>query len=266
MTLTSAYLLVFHGSRDPRPQIAGERLAYLIQKSLSPVTKATPQSWELQKHSNSLALLSKINSPVVTTAVLELGKIPLHQSITELALQAQKAGLKRVKMLPMFLLAGVHVKEDIPAEIALAQKNLSGKIHLELLPYLGSDGNLKALLAQKFAQFPASVRILLTHGSRRLGGNQPAKAMAASLNAAVAYWSIAPNLQAQVKALEAIGHRKIAIQPYFIFHGGITEGISTQVKQLQEDFPHLKIFLGEPLGATTELAQLVVQRLSLSTS
>ena len=266
MTLTSAYLLVFHGSRDPRPQIAGERLAYQIQKSLSPATQAPPPSSESQQPNNSLALLSKTTIPVLATAVLELGKIPLHQSITEFALQAQKAGLEKVKILPMFLLAGVHVKEDIPKEIALARKNLSGGIQLELLPYLGSNGNLQVILAKKLAQFSTSARILLAHGSRRLGGNQPVKAMAASLNAAVAYWSVAPNLQAQITALEAIGHQKIAIQPYFLFNGGITEAIATHVKQIQGNFPNLQIFLGEPLGATTELAELVVKRLNFPTS
>ncbi len=262
MTLSSAYLLVFHGSRDPRPQIAGERLAYLIQQRLESVIHHTPQLSVVKQQPNSLALLNKTTSPLITTAVLELGKIPLNQSITKFALQAKQAGLKQVKILPMFLLAGVHVKEDIPTEIALAKKNLPGEIALELLPYLGSNDDLTTILTKKFAQFPTSARILLSHGSRRLGGNQPVKAIASSLNAAVAYWSVAPTLQEQVTALEAIGHQKIAILPYFLFNGGITEAIATQVQKLQTHFPHLQLLLGKPLGTTTELADLVAEKLN----
>ncbi|MGB3694069.1 MAG: sirohydrochlorin chelatase [Spirulinaceae cyanobacterium] len=263
MTLSSAYLLIFHGSRDPRPQIAGQRLAYLIQQRLGLVVQDTPPLSLQKQQPNSLALLNKTASPLIATAVLELGETSLHQSITQFALQAQQVGIKQVKILPMFLLAGVHVKEDIPNEIAVAQKNIPEEINLELLPYLGSNNDLKEILAHKFAQFPTSARILLSHGSRRLGGNQPVKAMASSLNAAVAYWSVEPNLQAQVTALEAIGHQKIAILPYFLFNGGITEAIATQFQQLQSNYTHLQLLLGEPLGTTTELADLVAEKLNV---
>ncbi|MGK7874329.1 MAG: sirohydrochlorin chelatase [Xenococcaceae cyanobacterium] len=267
MTFSSAYILVSHGSRDPRPQIAVERLAHLVRQQLekrAALVKPMPhhqlryRSGINEKLAGSTAVLSRPQSPLVATASLELAPVPLHESIRQIAMEAQEAGLKRLQVLPLFLFPGVHVKEDIPAEVALAQQTLGEKVMLELRPHLGSLG-LRNLLAKQFSQIRADGRILLSHGSRLRGANQPIEAIASQLQAVAAYWSVSPSLAEQIETLAAAGKRTIAIGPYFLFAGGITEAIAQQVKQLQQAFPTLELLLGEPLGATAELANLIVE-------
>ena len=82
--------------------------------------------------------------------------------------------------------------------------------------------------------------------------------MARSLNAHTAYWSIAPSLTEKVTELVAQGQGQIAILPYFLFEGGITDAIAVTVEQLSQTFSQAQLRLGTPLGATAELADLII--------
>ena len=268
MTYSSAYLLVVHGSSDRRYQIAIEQLSASVRQQLEKRTAQTElwQKYKLkqqcqtrEKLGTATALLSKPQSPLVATASLELATVPLRERIGQFALRVQAAGLRRLSILPLFLLPGVHVREDIPTEIALARQLLGDRLTLELLPYLGSNPSLVKLVAKQFEQLPARGRILLSHGSRRRGGNQTCQAIASELQAHPAYCSISPSLTEQVEALAAAGKQEIAIVPYFLFSGGITKAIAEQVGQLQIAFPNLRLLLGKPLSSTSELATSIVQ-------
>lgn len=230
---SSAYLLVSHGSRDPRPQEAAARLADLVSQRLS-----TPDQ-----------------SPIVTTAALELAPIPLHKAICQ---KAQKYQLEWLHIVPLFLLPGVHSRVDIPAEVATAQAYLDNT-ELYLHPYIGSYPGTIAVLEQQFQQLPDGARLLISHGSRREGANQPIEAIAAQLNAKAAYWAVEPSLEAQVTALVKEGQTQIVIQPYFLFSGGIVDAIAQTVTTLQSKFPQVRFHLGQALGATPALADLIVR-------
>lgn len=270
MRLAPAYLLVTHGSRAPRPQIAAELLASLLCQKLGErnaidqsifYSQSDRQLGIEQKLERGTAILSKPTVPLVDTACLELASISLHERIEQFAKQVQENGLERLEILPLFLLPGVHVKEDIPREIAIAQQTLGKTVKLELRPYLGSYSGLIHLLAKQLKRLPTQARIVLSHGSRRRGGNQPCEAIAAQLNAIPAYWSMSPTLSEQVEVLAQQGRKSIAILPYFLFCGGITDAIAQQVQQLQQAFPNLTLLLGEPLGATVELANLIIEEI-----
>jgi len=230
---SSAYLLVSHGSRDPRPQKAAVHLADLVSQRLS----------------------SPDRSPIVATAALELAPIPLYKAIYQ---QAQKHQLERLYIVPLFLLPGVHSREDIPAEVATAQAQLD-QTELYLHPYIGSYPGMIAVLEQQFQQLPHGARLLISHGSRREGANQPIEAIAAKLNAKAAYWAVEPSLEAQVTALVNAGHTEIVIQPYFLFSGGIIDAIAQTVAMLQSKFPQVRFHWGQALGATPALADLIVR-------
>ena len=252
--MSSAYLLVSHGSRDPRPQIAMSRLAQLVRQRLAERKALT------QPKQGSTALINKVPEPLVSTASLELATEPLHEQIRQFAKQAQAAGWQRLQVLPLFLLPGMHVSEDIPAEVALAQQAVGEEVAITLLPHLGNHPGMNHLLAQQFRRLSADAQILLSHGSSRAQGNQPIEALAAQLGVSPAYWSVSPSLTQQVETLVAAGCPRIAICPYFLFPGGITEAIASLVEQLQSSFEGVQLLLGEPLGATTELANLIVEQ------
>ena len=241
-TLSSAYLLVSHGSRDPRPQIATERLA---------------QQLALQLHQ-----FLPVTAPViVATAQLELAKQPLHRQICAFVDNCKAQGIDRIILLPLFLLPGVHVMDDIPAEVALAQQELGALVKITIAPFLGLSPNLGEVFAQNRFDLPASTTIL-GHGSRRSGGNIPIERLAAKLDLEVAYWSIAPSLTDRVMALVATGATEIGILPYFLFAGGITDAIAQMVADLREQFPQVKFLLSEPLGNNPHLVAILGKILS----
>ncbi|BAY24282.1 cobalamin biosynthesis CbiX protein [Calothrix sp. NIES-2100] len=235
--MSSAYLLVSHGSRDPRPEIAVQQLLGLIREQL--------KSSHKPEH-------------IFESAYLELQPEPLHEQIEKFAETAVAAGYNRLKVIPLFLAPGVHVMKDIPDEIALAQQALGQDIIVDLQLYIGTHPNLECLLAKQISQKNTAAWILLAHGSRRPESQQPIEAMAQNLGAIAAYWSIAPSLESRVKELIAVGKREIAILPYFLFPGGITDAIAESTETLKLQFPLVNFYLAPPLGASTqELAQLI---------
>lgn len=245
MKFPSAYLLVSHGSRDPRPEVAMQALACLLRDRL-----------QQQQGQSSL--------PMVGTAQLELHPLPLHQQITDFADRARAVGCDRLQILPLFLLEGVHVREDIPAEIAKSHEILGTTIQLDLRPHLGSQiSGLSHLLQsaiQPVQDSNAGDRqwIVLSHGSRRPGSNQVVEDMANRLQAIPAYWSISPNLEERMNPLIQAGHRHLGILPYFLFHGGITDAIGQMAREISQRQPQLDIQLAGPLGPTPELAELIL--------
>jgi sirohydrochlorin ferrochelatase len=148
--------------------------------------------------------------------------------------------------------------EDIPAEVALAQQHFGDEIAIAQQPHLGAHPEVGQLLTDRQAIARADAKILISHGTRRPGGNEPVEAIAQQLGAVAAYWSVSPNLEEQVKASIAQGCKQLAILPYFIFAGGITDAIAQQVTELQGQFPEATLMLGNPIGASDRLAELIV--------
>ncbi len=231
--MSSAYLLVSHGSRDPRPQIAVTHLAQQLSLYLSQV--------------------DRVNLPaLVGTAQLELAETPLHLQIKDFAQNCIESGIDRIAIVPLFLLPGVHVMEDIPAEVALAAGEIGTKVKLILTPFLGSHPDLLDLFVENRSELPSST-IILPHGSRRSGGNTIVETLGANLGVEIAYWSIEPSLTERVTALTTAGATEIGILPYFLFAGGITDAIAELVTQLRQQFPQIKLILGEPIGNSPKL-------------
>ncbi|HEY9881530.1 MAG TPA: CbiX/SirB N-terminal domain-containing protein, partial [Leptolyngbyaceae cyanobacterium] len=255
---STAYLLVSHGSRDPRHQTAMNRLAQLVRDRLQQVcpttaqlgTSVEPRISEIygmnagspgaiapstQKPLPSplrpatLASPAKVEReisqpyPIVGTAYLELAPLPLHEQIYEFCRRIRGAGIERVQVVPVFLLQGVHVMEDIPAEIALAQQKLEPiSLQIDLCRHLGSHAGLGCLLQAKMAAAASESRLLLAHGSRRPSGNRPVEALAELLGATPAFWSTPGHLEDQVVTLMQMGCQRLTILPYFLFTAGIT--------------------------------------------
>lgn len=275
--MSSAYLLVSHGSRDPRPQFAMEQLAILIsQRQLAgrinlPAAASSKALVEADRaqivHNSRLQFKPSLSkspvaglaaSPValVGTACLELSAEPLHEQIRQFGVRTLVAGSNRIQVVPLFLLPGVHVMEDIPAEVARAQQALGQELIIDLRPHLGTHPGLSHLLASMVAK-TADGWILLAHGSRRAGAKQTVEVIATQLGAVAAYWAIPPKLESRVKQLVKAGCQQIGILPYFLFAGGITDAIAQSVEQLKVQFPCVDFHLAEPIGTSAELADLI---------
>lgn len=253
--MPSAYLLVSHGSRDPRPQIAMQQIAKLIYQHPERITANNLYNSNRLTSRSSLAYLAK---PLVETACLELSSLPLHQQIVEFSDRALAKGYDRIQVLPLFLLAGVHVTEDIPQEVEQARAIIGQKVSIDLRSHLGTHPNLIRLLASQMANNTADASILIAHGSRRPGAKVAVERIAKELGASAAYWAIPPKLATRVQELVDTGRQRIAIMPYFLFAGAITDAIASHVTELSSQFPSAHLQLLEPIGASAELANLII--------
>ncbi len=244
--MTSSYFLVAHGSRDPRPHVACEKLAGYLRDRLPTLTNSPSQS------------RTRESFPLVKTGTLELTDISLAEQLIQFAQTTRSLGLTQIQLLPLFLLPGVHVQADIPTQVAIAQRWLGTDITVNLRPYLGSHPRLIHLLLRQQQAITAEIWILLAHGSRHLGGNQPVENRARQLGAIPAYWVMEPTLEIQIKKLVNLGYKRIGILPYFLFPGGITDAIAQKLAQLSQTYPIQEFKLAEPMGLTVELANLVL--------
>ena len=236
-SINSAYLLVFHGSRNPQYSLNLSRLADLVRE----------QFWHT---TNSI--------PLVEVAALEFADVPLSKNIIRFAHKAIAYNYQKVVIIPVFLSAGVHVREDIPQEVAEATEKLGDSIAISITDYISQSPQLTALIEQKFASVAADCgRILLAHGSRLSQRNVSSEQLAKEVCAINAYWTVKPDLSSAVQLLANQNLSSIVIVPFFLFLGRITDAIALQVAELQTQFPQTKLLLQPPLGATTELARLI---------
>ena len=281
LVASTAYLLISHGSRDPRPQEAMDRLATLLRQQLEatlpPSVQEKPANAQdevdeqtLQDHrsAGNTSVLTRpclTTSPpacskvIVGTACLELSPLPLSEQIYEFGLRLKAAGISKLKLLPMFLMEGVHVMEDIPEEVEGARQLLGDSLELTLCPHLGSHPKIPGVLADRLASVPAEGSLLVAHGSRRPKGNRAIAGLARRLETAVAYWATPPDIETQVIELMQKGCQRLTVLPYFLFAGGITDAIAHRTEELAERFPKICFRLLPTLGATDEIAELAFE-------
>jgi sirohydrochlorin cobaltochelatase len=246
-----AYLLVAHGSRDPRPQMALEGLASLVSQRLaSEAVASLPHS----------AIATRPQPPRISvrTAVLECHPLPLHQQIAAIAQDLAPQGYQSLIIMPLFLGLGVHLQEDLPREIDQARP--ISPLTLTMGTALGEMPDLQSLIAQQLIPDDRIPKILIAHGSRRAGGNIPIETLASHLGMHTAYWSN-PHWPSVITDLLSTQPPGLQIIPYVLFAGGITEAIAQQVATWQTTYPHLLWSMGQPLGATPALVQVIAQTL-----
>jgi sirohydrochlorin cobaltochelatase len=284
---STAYMLVSHGSRDPRPGRAMDRMAQVVLTQIqqqqvvtevqSPAARValvqnvqaqTKPAWSspaLGSDSNPKPQL-QVNGhqsscpgpakPLVGTGCLELSPIPLHQQIIDFSRRAGATGVKTIRVVPVFLLQGVHVMEDIPEEIHQAQQALP-ELTIEICPHLGSHPYLKQVLYKKWQVEGSGALVLVAHGSRRAGGNDAILATANALEGEAAFWAVSPKLEEAIMPLIQSGVQHLTILPYFLFAGKITDAIHQAIHDLEERFPEVTFHLLPPLGPTEPMASLV---------
>lgn len=241
MSPRSAYLLVAHGSRDPRSQTALHRLGQLVRQALQ------EQSGE---------------SPWVQTATLEFGPVPLKQQICDWGRSLQQQQTHQLVILPLFLLPGTHVKVDIPEVVATVRHFLDARMCIEVRSHLGSHSGLFKILRDAMPLTQVDRWILLAHGSRYPGGNQPIEDLAQQLGATAAYWSVQPSLRQTLTAVATQPGLNVGIKPYFLFTGSIIDTISREINQLECDFNHINLTFSLPLEPSVQLVGLIQDLIS----
>lgn len=89
----------------------------------------------------------ELDIPLVEEAYLQFRPINLEAGICRLMEQ----GADDIKVVPYFLFEGVHIKEDIPAELARIQEKYPS-LRLTLGATLGADPRLAQVLADRIRE------------------------------------------------------------------------------------------------------------------
>lgn len=255
-----AYILVFHGSHDPRSQRAAKQLTESFRQKIGQTSQVSQAVGTVSHGVPESANLSLVTSPIpVQDVYLECVPAPLTDQIQhfieQIELTYSREAIAQWQVIPVFLLAGMHVTEDLPAAIA----SLKAAPALNLTSHLGSHPKMRRLLNERMSLLPMEAWILVAHGSRRSQANQIIEDLADHLGVVTAYWSTTPNLEQRIQELATLGLRRIGILPYFLFSGGITDAIAQTISQISEQFPHLALKLVEPLDVNLpELADLLI--------
>jgi len=212
--MPTAYFLVTHGSRSPRSFAQLQELVTLAKK----------------ENPNKL----------ISGGCLEGLDISLSEQLGEFGRIAFSEGCSQINVIPIFLLPGVHVCQDLPEQVDLAEQNFihsSINLKFHLTDYFGNHPKIQHFLTEQFLDFPDHGRIIIGHGSKLPGGNLNFENLAAKLNAIPAYWSISPSLEQQISSLNNQNINQICVVPYFLFAGGITEAIANQIST----YPNIKL-------------------------
>jgi sirohydrochlorin cobaltochelatase len=226
MLRSPAYVFVSHGSRDPRPAAA---IAQLIRD------------------------ITGLDRPIIGQAMLECAPEPLAEQLVKLAQTAQTQNFTELCLVPLFLLPGVHVMEDIPVQVQTAQAAL-GSFPLTQTAYLGTLGSLKDLLIPQ-----NKPTLLLSHGSRKPGGNAPIERLAQALHLTPTFWSVEPKLGTTIAQLAQSGTTEVVIKPFFLTPGGITDAIAAEIARLAELFPQVTLTLENTLDRQPGFREIVLE-------
>lgn len=81
----------------------------------------------------------------VTCAYLEINP----PSIPEALLRAVRRGARDIRVLPYFVLAGNHVREDIPRIVRFEARRWKRKAKIRLCPYLGYHEKIVSVVKER---------------------------------------------------------------------------------------------------------------------
>lgn len=260
-------LLVFlvHGSRDPRSQAGAGVLLAQVQTALDALVTLEA----------GLFLWPEV-------ATLEAGPQCLGDRLGEMGADALAQGQTQVCVLPLFLLAGNHVRVDIPQMLETAKPQLPMGVTVTLAPYLGNSPVLRSWLRDQMhrspqiqgitvprdlplaPQKPEHLPILLAHGSQRPEAHAVMVNFAKGLGVRLAYLMGEPSLKAVVAADPPDSGASLGLVcPFFLFEGSWMDTLTPQVAALGEDYPHIPWHLLPPLtqqsGFTTVVTQWIWQ-------
>ncbi|ACA98128.1 MULTISPECIES: sirohydrochlorin chelatase [Cyanophyceae] len=199
---------------------------------------------------------AQVDHPVLG-AYLECSEVSLTAAIAQF-LRDHAPEPAEVQILPLFLLPGVHVREDLPEAIAQLQAQFP-QVKFQQLDYLGKDARLAPFLERQFAENSTAQRILIAHGSRRTGANPEIEKLAQALNASTAYWATEPSLDQKLAQLQETTATTIHLVPYFLFSGKIPKAIAAQVSTFSQTNPDITVYLGQPFGTDPQCAAAIAQ-------
>lgn len=165
---------------------------------------------------------------------------------------------------PLLLASAYHARVDIPAMVAESAAGRRG--YVAQADTLGEDHRLIGVLHQRLIdvgvqpEHPDTGVLVVAVGSSHDAANARTATLASALSersgwphVQVAYATAQPSLADGIAELRRSGARRIALAPWFIAPGRITDRVADVAAELD-------VAMAEPLGAHPLLAETVLDR------
>ena len=238
----SALLLVGHGTRDATGVEEFHRLVELVGR--------------------------RISVPVAG-GFIELSPPPLRDAVASLV----DTGRVHFGVVPLVLVAAGHAKGDVPAALNRECERHPGLSYAYGRP-LGPHPALLDLLDERLsAVVDPSERadttvVLVGRGSSDPDANAEHAKVARLLwegrglaGVEPAFISLAdPGVPAALERARRLGARRVAVLPYFLFHGVLPGRIVEQARIWGAEHPEVDLRLADVIGPAPALADLAVER------
>lgn len=189
---------------------------------------------------------------------LELAELPLALQLQQAVQRLDSSfHITDVVVVPVFMAAGVHVREDIPAAIANTVP-LCPQQSFHLTSPIGQTQQFAdVLVAVRDAAPTCDAWVLWGHGSRRtsfarqfeqmgqmlLAGNTDSSA----LTVLTAYAKQEPRLEPQIHLLYRQGSRRIGIVTGLLFPGWLSDRVCNVARSLEAELIQLHLYVSPVL-------------------
>lgn len=208
-------------------------------------------------------------------AELSFGYVELAKPSLQEALRTAAGRSSRVVVIPLFLFAAGHVKNDIPLVLASARREFP-QVEFIASPPMGVHPTLvqelrRRLLAGPLAngKDPSKTAILMIgRGSSDPDANADFCKLARLVGEGVpgswlmtAFMSIAsPSVPEGLELIARTRPERVVVVPYLLFSGRLIERLSAQIEEFGTRYPWISIQLEDTLGNVPAVHQALQER------
>lgn len=214
-------------------------------------------------------LRGRLDGTPVGGGFIELSPPPLADAVTGLVGE----GVRHFAAVPLVLVSAGHAKGDIPAALAREKERHPG-ISFRYGRPLGPHPALLSVLERRLdevldpAERAETTVLLVGRGSTDPDANAEVYKVARLLwegrglaGVETAFVSLAaPDVPAALDRCRLLGARRVVVLPYFLFTGVLPDRVAEQAAAWAARHPDVEVRGAAVLGATPELADLVLER------
>lgn len=210
----------------------------------------------------------------VSSCFLELTEPPILEEIERWV----QLGIKRITLVPFFLLGAGHVKNDVPSAINLARLRFP---HVEFRygTPIGTHHLILEMLAERLQQLeqtqpsrvPAAetIVLLVERGSSDPDANSEVYKVARMLWEGRGYQSVEvafsgitqPLVPEGIDRCVRLGAKRVLVLPYFLFTGVLVKRIGEQAAQKNAQYPEVEMVSGAHFGPDVRLVEIARDQL-----
>jgi len=228
-----------------------------------------------QANSDFEAFVEQFRDSVPESKV-RFGYIELAEPLLEQAFEDAVEEADEVIVLPLFLFAAGHVKQDIPRAVQEAREKFP-HVHFLIAPPLGVHPSMIRLVLKRlnesrieFEQVHSQTTVVMVgRGSSDPDANGNFYKLTRILEETSPYAHVVPCFVAITRpwlpeALEHVARgnpKAILIQPYLLFPGKLVHQIENEAREFSKQYPDISVQISLTLGRDPLIFELLKERI-----